>query len=262
MVRKIDINADVYKYIVVAIIIVSTVFCYGIVRRVNSKFKTSNITKIITNSKFVGYAVFINKGQLLTTYDLTETPCGKDKDSGYNLYVLYGNDYYYAMTTIKDVEYGLSILELNTKKSVDIKNYALISDKNNITKLFTVKNLNEPFRTGIYKANFKNLEQYLYNGSMDVYSQKQGSPLFDSNMSLYGLVLTKTKNNIFGIFTNKTIAIEKNYIKRFLDKYKIEYKVNSSNIDLNVIDNYKDKVIAKVICVQKIKRIPKIITLQ
>lgn len=260
MVKRINANTD--KYITIILIVILAVFCYNFIKYINTKFKTDNITKIIDKSRFVGYAIFINKKQLLTTYDLTENSCKSDDNSRYNLYILYDNDYYYAVTTVKDIEYGLSILELSTKKKVNFKNYALISNQNNLDKFFIVKNLNEPFTTNIYKNNFKTLENYLYSDSFDVYSQIQGSPLLDGNMSLYGLVLTKTKNNIFGIFTNKIIATEKSYIKKFLDKYKIEYRVNSDNINLSVIDNYKDKIITKVICAQKLKRIPRIIVLQ
>ena len=255
-------NINIHKYTPMIFMVVVVIFCYNFIKLTNIKFRTDNITKIIDNSEFAGYAVFINKKQLLTTYDLVTSSCKKDKNSQHNLYVLYNNNYYHAISTVKDAEYGLSVLELNTKKKIDIKNYTLISNNNDINKLLTVENVNDPFMTNIRKKTFNSLDRYLYSKSMDTRSQGQGSPLFDSNMSLYGLVLTKTKNNIFGIFTNKIVAIKKDYIKKFLDKYAIQYVINSNNVNLNVIDNYKDKVIAKVICVQKTERIPKIITLQ
>lgn len=256
------INLNIHEYMSVIFIIVLAIFCYNVIKFINVRFKTDNITKTLNESEFIGYAIFINKKQLLTTYDLTENTCKKDDDSQYNLYILYNDNCYHVINTIKNAEYGLSILEINTKMNIDIKNYALISNNNDLNKLYTVKSLNEPFKIDLSRTTFKKLDRYLYGKSIDVYNQKQGSPLFDSNMSLYGIVLAKTKSNVFGVFTNNIIAMEKNYIKSFLDKYKVDYKINSGNINLNVIDNYENKVTAKVICVQKTKRIPKTITLQ
>lgn len=249
-------SIDKFKLFLPLILAFIIIFFICVNRHIKSVFGTDNITRALKNSEFAGYAIFINKQQLLTAYNLTETTC-KNK----NIYILYNNNYYGVFNKATDLDYGLSILELKTKNDELFKNYAILSNTINIKKLLTVKSSNNPFNINLHKINFKNINNFLYKKSFDVFSQQQGAPLLDSNLSLYGTITGRTKNGLSNIFSNELNATNNQNIKSFLDKQHIEYKVNIKNVNLKVIKNYKDKVIAKVICVEPKKRISRTITL-
>lgn len=241
----------------ILLVLISVVVYLKLSKYINYRFRTNNITKIIYNSKFAGYAIFINKNELLTTYELTNNFCRDHK-----IYVLYNNDYYYVTPSVEDSEYGLSILRFKNDKTNNFKNYALLSNKDKANKLFTIDNVNNYFEMDLYRTIFNSADYYLYQRSFNIFSQVQGKPILDENFSLYGIVLMKSGNNIFNIFNNKIVAVNKDYIREFLNKRYIKYTVNTFNLNLGVIKEYEKKITAKVICAPTKKIIPRTVSIR
>lgn len=226
-----------------------------------NQFQTNKITALIRKSKFAGNAFFINKTQLLTTYDLVEKTCKKNQDSRNAIFILFKNNYYKVDVLVKDPIYNLAVLEMGKYDSAEakIKNYAIItnrkSEKNE--KAFYFVNKNKPFKSFLKNKTILNVSENVSKIKIfDFLRKYYGSPVLDKNLSLYGII-TGNSGKIL-----KTLDItNSNLIKDFLDNNSIRYSINKNNMNLFKITNYKDEINAQVICIPDTSRLSSIIKL-
>lgn len=208
----------------------------------------SNITAVVPNVKFAGMGVLINKNFILTTDYIISDVCLQQNAELNLIYMLYKGNYYVVKSLLSNKELNLNLLEIVDYKfkNETVKNYVLVSDKNNINIKDTVyfyKTINKPYNSVFKKTKVKEVYNYsfLLNNKKKSF-ENEGSPVLDSSLNLLGIISETSKSK-------NLMVLDINIINKFLETSKVNYFINTNNkVNLLQIENYTKDITVQIVC--------------
>lgn len=256
---------DYLKYWIIFFLLLSIYFLNGVRKYY---FSTSNITLNIDGAMYIASGVAINDKYVIANKKIVEDLCfGSLTDTRGDFYIVDSKSIYGATIDRSDTINNMVLLRLKNNQD-SLNSYAVLElgqPKYSINKRLLIPVvLNKPG-----KFNFK-LVRVVANTDNNFFiaiknSLKRnglfGMPVFNRNYVMQGII--KEENDNYGAIKNRDIILNKaniqetylvngiDTVKKFLNRYNIEYSVIDGNINLNN-EKYNPKAsIVNIICVQK-----------
>lgn len=253
-----------YKYWIAFFVIL---LVYIINNNIKYNSSVSEITMSIDKAVYVTNAVAINKKCAIANKSIIDEAC-VGKYSGYKgkFYFVTKESIYPASIENGDTISNMVILKMS-KVYDNFSSYAILqkdrTEYANNKRLIIPKTTNKAgtfnFKKTRVVSNNNNVNFFTSNKIIDKKNKILGMPIFNKNFVLQGVVKEQNSNYENKTYKDKILNdsnIQKTYfvndvntIKKFLNRYNIEYSIVDSTFNLdNTTYNAKDSIV-NVICI-------------